>query len=61
MRPNELYNKGTKGGRVPLPRAHPHQLGEAICGFGGPGDGLIAFGATIYRYAFACVSSIGGL
>jgi hypothetical protein len=39
----------TKRGRLPLPRARPHQLGESHCGVGGPGDGLIAFGATMYR------------
>ena len=41
----------SKRGRLPLPRARPHQLGESHCGAGGPGDGLIAFGATMYRCA----------
>jgi hypothetical protein len=48
-RPDERYKKEQL---FPLPRACPHQLGEAKRGRGpGEGPNLIALGATTYRCA----------
>src|SRR5437667_6925028 len=55
-RPDELYKKGQASA---APSA-PASAGGSHCGVGGPGDGLIAFGATMYRCALPAQVQLGG-